>query len=70
MRFRFAILFLTLILGACRDNDVTGSINSCAANSYMKYNPKDLKQCIDICQKCDHGTPISCSTSCSFKGAH
>jgi len=69
MKSQILPLILTLSLVACQDNEVTGSINSCAANSYMKYNPKDLKQCVEVCQKCDHGTPISCSTSCSFKGA-
>ena len=70
MRFAAVVIFLALLVGACsQDSDVTGSTNSCAANDYMKFNRKDLKQCIDVCQKCDHGTPATCSTSCTFKGA-
>lgn len=69
MRIPILTVLLMLSLGACQDNEVTGSIKSCAANSYMKYNPKDLKQCVAVCQKCDQGTPISCSTSCTFRGA-
>ena len=69
MRFQALPFSLMLSLAACQDNGVTDSVSSCAANSYMKYNPKNLKQCIEVCQKCDHGTPISCSTSCNFKGA-
>jgi hypothetical protein len=65
----FSIIFLILILGGCEDHDATGSINSCAANSYARYDPKDQKQCVDVCRKCDGGTPISCSTSCTMKGA-
>jgi hypothetical protein len=66
---QFSIIFFILMLGGCQD-DTTGSINSCKANSYTRFDPKDLKQCVDTCQKCDGGTPISCSTSCAIKGAH
>jgi hypothetical protein len=28
-----------------------------------------MKQCIDVCIRCDRGVTATCSTSCTFKGA-
>ncbi len=65
-----AIVVLTSVLGACSpDGDATGSATSCATKLYPTYNPKALDQCVAVCQKCDHGTPATCNTSCSLKGA-
>jgi hypothetical protein len=41
----------------------------CAAEIYGSYNPKDIKQCVDVCTRCDHGTVTTCSTSCTLRGA-
>jgi hypothetical protein len=49
--------------------DVSAATKKCAAEFYGSYNPKDLKQCVDVCIKCDHGTVTTCSTSCTLKGA-
>jgi hypothetical protein len=69
---RLAAAFLLLTLAACSpssDNDPTGSVNLCAAKFYSPYNSKDMKQCVDVCIRCDRGAMTTCSTSCTLKGA-
>lgn len=69
MRLRSIIVVLLLVLSGCNEDKATGAINSCKANAYARHNPKDLAQCIAVCQRCDGGTPISCSMICNLKGA-
>jgi hypothetical protein len=70
MRAIFAIVFSALALACCTpDNDVTGSIGSCAKQLYSSYNPKDMKQCVAACIACENGVTTTCSTSCMLKGA-
>lgn len=70
MRAIIAIVLSAAALAACSsDNDVTGSIGSCARKLYNPYNPKDLKQCVAACIACDRGVTTTCSTSCTLKGA-
>ena len=59
-------------LAACSpdNNDVTGSIASCAGKLYSPFNPKDMKQCVAACIACERGVTTTCSTSCTLKGAH
>jgi hypothetical protein len=59
------------MMSCSKDEDVTGSIhNQCAAGLYGSYNPKSLDQCVAVCLKCDRGSKVTCSTSCTLKGAH
>jgi hypothetical protein len=71
MRAIIAIILSAAALAACSpdNNDVTGSIGSCARKLYSPYNPKDLKQCIGACIACDRGVTTTCSTACTLKGA-
>ncbi|MDB5582036.1 MAG: hypothetical protein JWR80_7212 [Bradyrhizobium sp.] len=71
MRAIIAIVLSAAALAACSpdNNDVTGSIGSCARKLYSPYNPKDLKQCVAACIACDRGVTTTCSTSCTLKGA-
>ena len=70
MRAIIAIVLSAALLAACSpDNDVTGSIASCARKLYNPYNPRDLKQCVAACIACDRGVTTTCSTSCTLKGA-
>ena len=70
MRAIIAIVLCGAALAACSpDNDVTGSIGSCAKKLYSPYNPKDLKQCVAVCIACDRGVTTTCSTACTLKGA-
>jgi hypothetical protein len=48
---------------------VTGATGSCAAKLYRPFNPRDLKQCVDVCIRCDRGVTATCSVSCTLKGA-
>lgn len=41
----------------------------CAAKLYNPYNPKNLDQCIAVCQACGSGGKRTCATSCSLNGA-
>ena len=56
MRAMIAIVLSAATLTACSpDNDVTGSIGSCASKLYSPYNPRDLKQCVGACIACSRG---------------
>jgi hypothetical protein len=71
MRAIIAVVLSAAALASCSpDNDVTGSIASCANKLYSPYNPKDMKQCVNACIVCDRGVTTTCSTSCTLKGAH
>jgi|tagenome__1003787_1003787.scaffolds.fasta_scaffold20989547_12 hypothetical protein len=63
------ILTFVLLLVGCRDDEVTGSVSSCAAKLYSPYDRKNFAQCVDVCNKCERGTATTCSMSCRLKGA-
>ena len=71
MRTMIAIVLSAAALAACSpdNNDVTGSIENCARKLYSTYNPKNMKQCVDVCIACDRGVTTTCSTACTLKGA-
>lgn len=71
MRTIIAIVLSAAVLAGCKpdNNDVTGSVDTCARKLYSVYNPKDLKQCISVCISCQRGVMTTCSTSCTLKGA-
>ena len=67
-----AALFVLLILAApscSKSDDVTATVDGCAAELYPSYNPKVLEQCVAVCKKCEHGVTVTCTTSCTLKGA-
>jgi hypothetical protein len=69
---RFAVLIaIAFGLVSCSpEADVTGSLhNKCASDLFRTYNPKVLDQCVAACIKCDRGNTVTCSTSCTLKGA-
>jgi len=68
---RFAVLVVVLAFGlvGCSESETTGSIDSCAKDLFVNYSPKVLDQCVAACRKCDHGTTVTCTTSCTLKGA-
>ena len=70
MRAIIAIVLAAAALAACSpDNDVTGSIGSCANKLFSPFNPRGMKQCVAACITCDRGVTTTCSTSCTLKGA-
>ena len=66
-----AVLFLLVfVVQSCSGNeDVTGSIDACATAIFPAYNPKAMDQCVEVCKKCQHGVTVTCTTSCTLKGA-
>jgi len=66
-----AIVTLALILAACnQEPEITGSTPVCAMRTYSSFNPHDMSQCVAACKACDHGNTLTCTTSCTLKGAH
>jgi hypothetical protein len=68
----FVILATAVAIAGCSpssDNEVTGSVGMCSAKLYSPYNPRNLKQCIDVCVKCERGVVTTCSTACTLRGA-
>ena len=66
-----AVIFFGLMLTACgqEQQDITGSTNACPVRLDSLYNPRNLDQCVNACKSCDHGTMVTCTTSCTLKGA-
>jgi hypothetical protein len=65
-----ALIMSAFMTAACsQEQDVTGSTPFCEMRSYSSYNPRDKNQCVAACKACDRGTTVTCSTSCSLKGA-
>ena len=58
-------------LAACSEEQpaYTEQQRVCIAQRYTNYDPKQLKQCLDVCKTCMNGTVITCNTSCKLKGA-
>jgi hypothetical protein len=66
-----AVLFLLVfaVQSCSQSDDITGSVDACATGIHPSYNPKALDQCVDVCRKCQHGVTVTCTTSCTLKGA-
>jgi hypothetical protein len=70
MRVVAVILLLGLTVAGCEpEQDITGATPLCPMRNYSSYNPKDMNQCVAACKSCDHGTTVTCTTSCTLKGA-
>jgi hypothetical protein len=65
------VIILGLMTAACEPEhqDITGSTEACPARLHTAYNPKDLNQCVNACKSCDRGTTVTCTTSCTLRGA-
>ncbi|MCP3466805.1 MULTISPECIES: hypothetical protein [unclassified Bradyrhizobium] len=64
------IILLSLMTAACEpEQDITGSTAACPLRNYSSYNARDMNQCVAACKSCDHGTTVTCTTSCTLKGA-
>ena len=64
-----AVIIIALMTAACaQEQDITGSTPVCPLRNYS-YNPRDMNQCVNACKSCDRGTTVTCTTSCSLKGA-
>ena len=66
-----AVLFLLVfaVPSCSQSDDVTGSTDGCATAIFPAYNPKAMDQCVEACKKCQHGVTVTCTTSCTLKGA-
>ena len=70
MKSAAVLVLLIFAAQSCSQSDeVTGSIDQCAAAIYPAYNPKAMDQCVEVCKKCQHGVTVTCTTSCTLKGA-
>ena len=64
-----AVIIIALMTAACdQEQDITGSTPVCPLRN-CSYNPRDMNQCVNACKSCDRGTTVTCTTSCSLKGA-
>jgi hypothetical protein len=62
------ILTFCLLLFASGFNTAVANDAICSARR-PPYDAKHLKQCVDACIACDAGTMVTCTTSCTLKGA-
>ena len=64
------LLILGGVAGCNNDtSDPAAQVLPCARKQYADYNPKNMKQCVDVCIACERGSMTTCSTSCTMKGA-
>jgi len=51
--------------------ETTGSIagQACSAKLPSNFSPRIYDHCVAACMSCEHGTPVTCSTSCKLRGA-
>jgi len=64
-----AVIIVALMTAACdQEQDITGSTPICPLRN-TSYNPRDMNQCVSACKSCDRGTTVTCTTSCTLKGA-
>lgn len=67
---KITTIICSLAAASCTpDSEVTGTTNACPARLRSSYNAKDMSQCVDACMSCDRSTRVTCSTSCTLKGA-
>jgi hypothetical protein len=69
MRALWVIGFALLCAACSQESEVTGSTNACAVQLYTPYNPKIMKQCVEVCIRCDNGNTNTCTTACTLRGA-
>ena len=70
MRRSLLVVIASLLLVACSKEPEAG--NTTGAICLAKrpgYDPKNMKQCVDACIACENGTTVTCTTSCTLKGA-
>jgi hypothetical protein len=65
------LIAVALAVAFCsKEPEYTDEQRVCIAKHYFKYNPKDLNQCVAVCEACMSGTVTTCTTSCKLKGAN
>lgn len=65
-----AVITIALLVSACdREQDITGTTPPVCPQRSYSYNPRNMNQCVNACKSCDRGTTVTCTTSCSLKGA-
>jgi hypothetical protein len=66
----FLLASLAITAASCSpSSDVTGSTDACAAKLYTPFDRKNMNQCVNVCVQCENGTKVTCTTSCTLKGA-
>jgi hypothetical protein len=71
MRAVLVVISIAFLTTGCSPSGTgpTELTNACAARLYSPYDSKNLKQCLDVCIRCNHGVTTTCATSCTLKGA-
>ena len=53
LRICFVLIVTAIMMASCsREPEYTDAQRACIAQHYIKYEPKDLNQCLDICGAC------------------
>jgi hypothetical protein len=69
-KLAFLLGILCGLAGCWNDaSDPDAKSLQCAKKQYADFNPKIMKQCVDVCIACERGNMTTCSTSCMMKGA-
>lgn len=64
-----AVLAIAFYFVLPEEAPLSKEMQACAAKLYTPYNPKNLEQCMAVCQACSNGGKRTCATSCTMKGA-
>ncbi len=69
MRLLAVIMFAVMTAACNQEQDITGSTAACPMRAYSTFTPRDMNQCVSACKACDRGNTVTCTTSCTLKGA-
>ncbi|MEH2508941.1 hypothetical protein V1291_000295 [Nitrobacteraceae bacterium AZCC 1564] len=64
-----AVLGIAFYFVLPEEAPLSKEMQACAAKLYTPYNPKNLEQCMAVCQACSNGVKTTCATSCTLRGA-
>ena len=66
------LIFLAAAIGlsACsQEITYTDEQRACIAQRYSAFDARKLSQCVDVCKACMNGNTVTCTTSCTLRGA-
>jgi hypothetical protein len=64
------LVAIAICVASCsQEVEYSDQQRACIAQRYKKFDPRNLNQCVDVCEACMTGTTATCNASCKLKGA-
>jgi hypothetical protein len=62
------IVAATLLISCSKEPEYTSEQRACISRQNA-YDPKQMDQCVKVCKACLDGNTVTCTTSCTLRGA-